>query len=1754
MAKDFKAKQLRTTQIIASGSSVGSVPSLLIYSSSAASDVDGNYSAAMTTNVGTDVWMFVSGAKNDSGIVNDSHSGKVLFAGDVVVSGTLYAEKQILEVDLSQNSDLFLSGAVILGDQGSAPNGQGQARLYQTIGNNSGSIFVSTGSVYLAAKSSGNYTETEITPKIYQADNGLGSQVISSTNTSFHLDIQGLSSSLGSGDIAGTDLFAVADVGGTNEVKKITLTDVATKLAGDGIAAATGVLSATARNGVNVSSSGIEISLTDVSGSSAIATGDSIPFLDTDGSTQVSTVANLVTALAGDGIANSGNQFVADVDDVTTAIAGGKITVKSAGITGTHLNTSVAGNGLAGGGGSALSLDLNELSAAVVAVGSDSIAIIDADDNSSKKESIADLVGQIAGTASSTGISAASGVLSIDINALSADANAGNLADSIAISDNSDSNNNKKITLTQLKALVDTNTTYTAGDGLDLGGTEFSLDLKSSGGLKITSTELEVEPNDFAGAGLEDDGSDNLRIAASAAGVGITGGGGSALAIDTNVVQKIIYAVTGSGTHGFGTADAPAASNTDSLALGRRATASGNYSVAIGASQSSNNNTASGLSAAALGGDNATASGDYSAVLGGSGNTASGNYSAVLGRSSTAAGENSIAIGKSLTATEADSVAIGNSSNNAKIALSGSVEVFSTTVFNDDVSILGGGDLLVNTFIKHYGDTDTRIHFTTNEIKTTAGGANNVVVKSDQVLLLADSYSGQDVAFYVSGSTSSQGTTTKGTTLLDGDVYISGSLRGPSELQFDDSSTRIFRDGTVLKFDDASNDVKTLSQLASTGATTEHFVGVHGGSPSTSKLKTTASVAFAGASDNFVDGLAAEGVGADTFVFFSGSIGSRGTTTRGVTLFGGDSVFSGSATYLGTTTFSSLTATGDVTAGGSFVANGNTVKNSNGDKVFKFSSGTGAALMGDGSIIDSTTPSAFLHIENAENVQAAATNETANFNILLRNSTVQTNAFAGIAFDVSTELDADSIGAAIRAERDTSAGTTAANHATNLTFATNNVGDDTLTERMRITHDGKVGIGVEPGYALDVSGDIRVRGGDIRDMSGNVAISFDGSANTTVENILVIGGVISGSADTDLFIKSDGNMTFEIDADNDEGSQSFIFRNNGSSDLFEITDGGDINVAGDVIVGGDDIKDSGGNIAISFDGSGNIDNNVDFSGTIDFEGTVNVAQHLQHLGDTDTRLVFNDDQLSIQVGGLGFMDFTENDSQDTIVFNEGSNDIDFRIESNLETHMFFVDANTNRIGMGISGPAATLEIKGATADETTVLLRDSNSSDIIAKLYHENGEDDGILDLYANGSVTARLNSNGDSFLSILQINGNKIKDAGSNVIIESDGSGNPHFSGSADKIVATSTSTDANHFITFVDSSGTAESVYIDSSLSYNPSSNALSVNTITDGGAIDITSTGGDITIAAGGNQIYFTDNSSTRYTFNVDSTPELDVVGDFTIDGSGDVVIDGADDVIIKNNGTQRIQVEDATGDVAIGTHDPSYRLDVQDSGTSFVGNFETTSTSTAADILRLKIGRTGTLSTGNSFIDLLDGDDDVNGRIRGNGSGGITYSTAFTGQHPTSIVMNDNITTGMIVESTGEVWSKYTEYMETGIPKVTISTSENSKKVFGVVASLSGSFAGMVKASNQSEDETHIEVNSIGEGLVWVSNINGNIENGDYITSSDIYGIGQKQSDDILRSCTVAKCTENINWSEVTDIVQHDGVNYKKYLTTCTYHCG
>jgi len=203
------------------------------------------------------------------------------------------------------------------------------------------------------------------------------------------------------------------------------------------------------------------------------------------------------------------------------------------------------------------------------------------------------------------------------------------------------------------------------------------------------------------------------------------------------------------------------------------------------------------------------------------------------------------------------------------------------------------------------------------------------------------------------------------------------------------------------------------------------------------------------------------------------------------------------------------------------------------------------------------------------------------------------------------------------------------------------------------------------------------------------------------------------------------------------------------------------------------------------------------------------------------------------------------------------------------------------------------------------------------------------------------------------------------------------------------------------------------------------------------------------------------------------------------------------------------------------------------------------------------------------------------IFGNGVGGSTVSTSFTAGHDTVISGSLNVQPGMIVESTGEVWYKPVDKTyETALPKCQIAASNGSKKVFGVISGypirinsngeqlinheeavyaqngfiMAPSFSKYGVNAGIDPGWWNISTMSIGEGVIWVTNINGEIENGDLIESSEIPGFGRRQDDDIIRSKTVAKCTEDINWDMITDVFVHNGQEYKRYLASCTFHCG
>ena len=156
---------------------------------------------------------------------------------------------------------------------------------------------------------------------------------------------------------------------------------------------------------------------------------------DTAGSSQVDLDSQVLTFAGGEGmdvthsgqaitvageIATSSNKGVASYSADNFLVSSGVVTVKDGGVANAELVNSsvtvVAGNGLQTGGSVALGasvtvdIDLNEVTSATVDITSDSVAIIDASDNTTKKESLADIISAIDGT----GLTATNGVLAVD--------------------------------------------------------------------------------------------------------------------------------------------------------------------------------------------------------------------------------------------------------------------------------------------------------------------------------------------------------------------------------------------------------------------------------------------------------------------------------------------------------------------------------------------------------------------------------------------------------------------------------------------------------------------------------------------------------------------------------------------------------------------------------------------------------------------------------------------------------------------------------------------------------------------------------------------------------------------------------------------------------------------------------------------------------------------------------------------------------------------------------------------------------------------------------------------------------------------------------------------------------------------------------------------------------------------------------------------------------------------------------------------
>ena len=113
---------------------------------------------------------------------------------------------------------------------------------------------------------------------------------------------------------------------------------------------------------------------------------------------------------------------------------------------------------------------------------------------------------------------------------------------------------------------------------------------------------------------------------------------------------------------------------------------------------------------------------------------------------------------------------------------------------------------------------------------------------------------------------------------------------------------------------------------------------------------------------------------------------------------------------------------------------------------------------------------------------------------------------------------------------------------------------------------------------LVVTRNITVGGNIIKASDGGETITLDTSDNVTIlGDLTVTGGDIIGTADADLNIKSDGNLSFYLDNDNDETGQKFYFYNY-TTEIAALDESGNLQIDGDLTISGNTLTFGNGEV------------------------------------------------------------------------------------------------------------------------------------------------------------------------------------------------------------------------------------------------------------------------------------------------------------------------------------------------------------------------------------------------------------------------------------------------------------------------------------------------------------------------------------------------------------------------------------------------
>jgi len=153
---------------------------------------------------------------------------------------------------------------------------------------------------------------------------------------------------------------------------------------------------------------------------------------------------------------------------------------------------------------------------------------------------------------------------------------------------------------------------------------------------------------------------------------------------------------------------------------------------------------------------------------------------------------------------------------------------------------------------------------------------------------------------------------------------------------------------------------------------------------------------------------------------------------------------------------------------------------------------------------------------------------------------------------------------------------------------------------------------------------------------------------------------------------------------------------------------------------------------------------IQLDGTFTLEDGSASTPALAARNDLNTGVFFSAaDKFNIAAGGVERVEFGS-----TTIFNDGGNDVDFVIEGDSDTVLFYVDAGNNRIGINESSPDRKLTIR----DASFPAIRIKNSSTSIANGTNIGGIEFSHLDSSSSGLAAGILAEMGNTSTGALNL------------------------------------------------------------------------------------------------------------------------------------------------------------------------------------------------------------------------------------------------------------------------------------------------------------------------------------------------------------------------------------------------------------------